>query len=128
MTDRLIKGQNIVWPAPQLRVEIHTATQCDVSALMLGPDAKVRDSADFVFYNQPQAPGVMWQPGPPQQLTFTLDRLEVEAVACLVSVDPQTPPFGAGPAPVLRFFDAVSAQPLAEFVPTGLSKIGRAHV
>ena len=120
MTTQLIKGQNIVWPAPQLRIEIHTATQCDVSALLLGSDGKVRDSTDFVFYNQPEAAGVAWRSGPPQQLLFTLDRLDVAAVACLVSVDPQTPPFGAGPAPVLRFFDAAAA-PFAEFTPTGLS-------
>ncbi len=120
MTTQLIKGQNIVWPAPQLRIEIHTSAQCDVSALLLGVNGKVRDSADFVFYNQPEAAGVSWRPGPPQQLVFALDRLEVEAIACLVSVDPQTPPFGAGPAPLLRFFDA-AALPLAEFIPTGLS-------
>ena len=55
----LAKGQNVVLGEPAdttVRVSWSAGPTVDVSALVLGPDGKVRSVADFVFYGQPQHP------------------------------------------------------------------------
>ncbi len=119
MTIQLVTGQNMPWPHPRLRVEVqHTGG--DLSALLLGPDEKVRSSADLVFYNQSAGEGVRWSAGPPQVLDLDLAILPVERVLCLVSVGPEAPALGGGPAPKVLLRDQ-DGSVTAEFVPVGLS-------
>jgi len=119
VTIQLAKGQNMPWPHPRLRLEVQHSGS-DLSALLLGPDEKVRSSADLIFYNQAAGVGVQWTAGPPQVLDLDLQFLDVERVLCLVSVDPDAPVLGAGPAPRVLLRDQ-DGSVTAEFVPDGLS-------
>ncbi|WP_163569892.1 TerD family protein [Fodinicola feengrottensis] len=52
----LVAGANM--PLPSGPVSIAVTGPYDVSAIVLGSDGRVGGDADFVFYNQPTAPGV----------------------------------------------------------------------
>ncbi|MER5864396.1 TerD family protein [Kitasatospora sp. NPDC002040] len=61
MTHVMAKGANISLSATAVRAVLRWTAAAggpdvDVSALLLGPDGKVRTDADFVFYNQPRHP------------------------------------------------------------------------
>ncbi len=58
----LAKGQNAPVPAGPLVVETDCAAPADLSALLVTDNGKVRSDADFVFYNQPEGPGVRCAP------------------------------------------------------------------
>ncbi|WP_225096080.1 CAP domain-containing protein [Streptomyces sp. CoH27] len=113
MTSELVAGGNVPLPGGVLRLRV--AGDFDVSALVTGVDGKVGSDGDFVFYNQPQAPGVR----------LLGDALAVEpgrlrAGACRVTVvvsaaEPGTP-LGRLPAPRLEITDA-SGRTVARFVP-----------
>ncbi|MCW5249079.1 MULTISPECIES: TerD family protein [unclassified Streptomyces] len=69
MTHAMVKGSNIPLHATTVRAVLRwTAGQgvpdVDASALLLGPDGRVRSDEDFVFYNQPRHPsGQVWRLG-----------------------------------------------------------------
>ncbi|MER5637244.1 TerD family protein, partial [Kitasatospora sp. NPDC002227] len=70
MTHVMAKGANISLTAAAVRAVLCWQTgpgspEVDASALLLGPDGRVRSDADFVFYNQPSHPSglVRHQPG-----------------------------------------------------------------
>ncbi|MBF6435448.1 AIM24 family protein [Nocardia cyriacigeorgica] len=46
-----------------MTVTVSCSTPVDVSALLLGTDGKVRADGDFVFFNQPVGPGVVYRHG-----------------------------------------------------------------
>jgi len=119
VSTELVKGQNIPWPHRAVTVRVHHPG--DVSALLLGPDHRVRSSADLAFYNQPVAGAATWSGGPPQQVRVALDRLDpgVETVLVVVSTDPGTPPLGAVAAPRVELVAADGVP--ATFTPPGLS-------
>jgi stress response protein SCP2 len=119
VSTELVKGQNVPWPHPVVTVRVHHPG--DVSALLLGPDRRVRSSADLAFYNQPVAGAATWSAGPPQQVHVALEDVDagVETVLVVVSTDPGTPPLGAVAAPRVELL-AADGQ-VAGFTPTGLS-------
>ncbi|RRR68018.1 TerD family protein, partial [Streptomyces sp. RP5T] len=53
--DELVPGGNL--PLPEGAVTVRVPGPFDVCALITGEGGKVRGDADFVFYNQPSAPG-----------------------------------------------------------------------
>ncbi|MFG1792803.1 AIM24 family protein [Nocardia sp. NPDC049149] len=59
----LARGENRPAPADRMTVTVACTVGVDVSALLLGPDGKVRSDADFVFFNQPVGPGVTYRHG-----------------------------------------------------------------
>ncbi|WP_128381036.1 TerD family protein [Streptomyces cavernae] len=69
MTHAMLKGSNVPLDATAVRAVLRwTAGQgvpdVDASALLLGPDGRVRSDEDFVFYNQPRHPsGKVWRLG-----------------------------------------------------------------
>ncbi|GAA5064135.1 AIM24 family protein [Nocardia callitridis] len=63
MVSELARGENRPAPADQLTVTVRSSVGVDVSALLLGTDGRVRADADFVFFNQPAAPGVTYRHG-----------------------------------------------------------------
>lgn len=75
----LVPGAN--QELPEGAIAIRVPGPFDVSALITGDDGKVTGDADFVFFNQPSAPGV------------TLDKA---GPASTVSVDPRGLRRGAG--------------------------------
>ena len=61
MTHAMLKGSNIPLEATMVRAVLRWTAgpgvpDVDASALLLGPDGRVRSDEDFVFYNQPRHP------------------------------------------------------------------------
>jgi stress response protein SCP2 len=60
----------------------------DASALLLGPDGRVRSDADFVFYNEPRHPSGLARHLPKQRVAEGLtDTVEVDLAALDAGVD-----------------------------------------
>jgi stress response protein SCP2 len=114
----LTKGANAPLPSGPVSVRVTAAAPVDISALLVAATGKVRSDADFVFYNQPQAAGVRYNPDgvdvDPSAVEDAIDKVVVTA-----SLD------GRGPATFgalggLRMDVAVGGSPVAEFTPDGL--------
>ncbi len=56
-------GSNVPLSVPRVAVDVSAPVRLDVSGLLLTADGKVRSDDDFVFYNQPQGPGVTHRSG-----------------------------------------------------------------
>ncbi|MFI2205710.1 CAP domain-containing protein [Streptomyces sp. NPDC020192] len=113
MTRELTAGGNLVLPEGAVRLRV--AGEFDVSALVTGADGRVGSDADFVFYNQPQAPGVQLRGD-----TLAVEPGRLRAGACRVTVvvsaaEPGTP-LGRLPAPRLEVTDG-SGRAVARFAP-----------
>ncbi|WP_251091943.1 CAP domain-containing protein [Streptomyces sp. Caat 7-52] len=109
----LVPGGNAVLPDGAVRLRV--AGAFDVSALVTGGDGKVVGDADFVFYNQPDAPGVRLRGD-----TLTVDPARLRRGACRVTVvvsaaEPGTP-LGRLPAPRLDVTDG-AGRAVAGFAP-----------
>ncbi|MFF5159971.1 TerD family protein [Streptomyces sp. NPDC000348] len=69
MTHAMPKGSNVPLEATTVRAVLRWSPgqgvpDVDASALLLGPDGRVRSDEDFVFYNQPRHPaGQVWRLG-----------------------------------------------------------------
>ncbi|MDC0769804.1 CAP domain-containing protein [Streptomyces sp. HD] len=109
----LVPGGNL--PLPGGSVTVRVPGPFDVSALVTDDSGKVRGDADFVFYNQPSAPGARLQGG-----TLTVDPpgLRHGATRVTVVVSPADPgtPLGRLPAPVLQV-TGPGGRAIARFVP-----------
>jgi stress response protein SCP2 len=114
----LSKGANAPLPSGPVSVQVTASAPVDVSALLLNGSRKVRSDADFVFYNQPQAPGVRYRPDGVDVDPGAVDA-EIEFVVVTASLD------GSGPATFgalgrLQLGIAVSGAPVVSFEPDGL--------
>ncbi|TXS51083.1 TerD family protein [Streptomyces sp. t39] len=56
-------GSNIPLTVARVAVDVAAPVRLDVSGLLLTADGKVRSDDDFIFYNQPQGPGVTYRSG-----------------------------------------------------------------
>lgn len=56
-------GSNIPLPVTRVTVDVAAPVRLDVSGLLLTADGKVRSDDDFIFYNQPNGPGVTYRSG-----------------------------------------------------------------
>lgn len=106
-------GGNLALPVGAVRLRV--AGDFDVSALVTGVDGRVGSDADFVFYNQPRAPGVRLRDD-----VLTVDPGRLRGGACRVTVvvsaaEPGTP-LRRLPAPRLEVTDG-SGRTLARFAP-----------
>ncbi|WP_367429763.1 TerD family protein [Streptomyces celluloflavus] len=123
----MLKGGNVPVPAAAVRVELGWQAapgvpDVDASALLL-VSGKVRDDADFVFYNQAvHASGAVRHEGKrpvgdamTDSLTVDLAAVEgaVDTVVLAASADGGT--FGSVPGLGVRVLDAVSGAELARF-------------
>lgn len=61
---RLSKGGNVPLPAGPFSVQVRCGSPVEVSALLLGPDGRVRTDADPVFSHRSPCPGVTYVPSP----------------------------------------------------------------
>lgn len=109
----LVPGGNLALPGGTVTVRV--PGPYDVSALITGDDGKVGDDADFVFFNQPSAPGVRLHG---DTLTVDPSALRPGAVRVTVALSAADPavPLGDLPPPVLRVTDA-GGYSLARFSP-----------
>ncbi|MGW1893822.1 CAP domain-containing protein [Streptomyces sp. NPDC002004] len=110
----LVPGGNL--PLPEGVLTIRVGGPFDVSALITDDGGKVRSDGDFVFYNQPAAPGVRLR-----GRVLDVDPAALRAGAARVTVvvspaQPGTPP-GRLPAPVLHVDSGRDGRPLARFTP-----------
>ncbi|MFF5936110.1 TerD family protein [Streptomyces sp. NPDC012508] len=56
-------GSNIPLTAARVAVDVAAPVRLDVSGLLLSANGKVRSDDDFIFYNQPNGPGVTYRSG-----------------------------------------------------------------
>ncbi|WP_146064831.1 TerD family protein, partial [Streptomyces sp. SM1] len=109
----LVPGGNLALPGGAVTVRV--TGPFDVSALITDDGGTVRGDGDFVFYNQPSAPGTRLGAG-----TLTVDprALRPGATRVTVAVSPAAPgtPLSALPPPVLQVDDH-AGRPLARFTP-----------
>ncbi|MFE1249443.1 CAP domain-containing protein [Streptomyces sp. NPDC058735] len=110
----LVPGGNLVVPGGA--VTLRVPGPFDVSALVTDDGGKVAGDGDFVFYNQPSAPGARLRGD-----TLTVDpaRLRPGATRVTVAVSPAEPgtALGALPSPMLHV--TAGGRPLARFAPPG---------
>ncbi|MCX5528283.1 CAP domain-containing protein [Streptomyces bobili] len=109
----LVSGANVALPEGPLAVRV--SGPFDVCALVTDDSGKVGGDGDFVFYNQPTAPGAGLRGD-----TLTLEPARLRAGATRVTVvvsaaEPGTPPARL-PAPTLRVTDR-EGRALARFTP-----------
>ncbi|MCX5059840.1 CAP domain-containing protein [Streptomyces sp. NBC_00452] len=109
----LVPGGNM--PLPGGVVTVRVPGPFDVSALITDDGGKVRGDADFVFYNQPSAPGARLDG---DTLTVEPPRLRAGATRITVVVSSAEPgtPLGRLPAPTL-LVTAPGGRRLARFAP-----------
>ena len=109
----LVSGGNL--HLPEGAVTVRVTGPFDVSALVTDEGGKVRGDADFVFYNQPSAPGARLSGD-----TLIVDprRLRADAARVTVVVSPADPTTDLGrlPVPVLEVSRAGGGA-LARFTP-----------
>ncbi|MEU9477871.1 TerD family protein [Streptomyces sp. NPDC048191] len=130
MTHAMLKGSNVPLEATMVRAVLRWTPGSDVpdvdaSALLLGPDGRVRSDEDFVFYNQPRHPsGKVWRLGKKRVAEGLTDTVQsdlpgvepdVGRILLVASADGVT--FDRVPALCILLYDATvaDAEPLARF-------------
>ncbi|HET9380398.1 MAG TPA: TerD family protein [Streptomyces sp.] len=84
MTHAMLKGSNVPLEATTVRAVLRWAPgqgvpDVDASALLLGPDGRVRSDQDFVFYNQPRHPsGQVWRLGKERAAEALTDTVQAD--------------------------------------------------
>ncbi|MFF2362543.1 TerD family protein [Streptomyces sp. NPDC058122] len=90
MTHAMLKGSNVPLDATAVRAVLRwtpgqDVPDVDASALLLGPDGRVRSDEDFVFYNQPRHPsGKVWRLGKKRGAEGLTDTIQTD----LTGVEP----------------------------------------
>ncbi|MFJ9376926.1 CAP domain-containing protein [Streptomyces sp. NPDC101455] len=111
--NELVPGGNL--PLPGGALTLWVPGPFDVSALITDESGKVGGDADFVFYNQPTAPGARLRDD-----TLTIDpaRLRAGAARVTVVISPADPGTSLGrlPAPTLHVTNP-GGRPLTRFTP-----------
>ncbi|MEW2284485.1 TerD family protein [Streptomyces sp. NPDC047841] len=130
MTHAMLKGSNVPLDAATVRAVLRWTPgqgvpDVDVSALLLGPDGRVRSDEDFVFYNQPRHPsGKVWRLGKKRITEGLTDTIQTELsgvepgvgrIVLVASADGVA--FDRVPALCILLYDAAVAdgEPLARF-------------
>ncbi|MEU4684544.1 TerD family protein [Streptomyces xinghaiensis] len=117
-------GSNIPLSVPRVAVDVTAPARLDVSGLLLTSDGKVRSDEDFVFYNQPGAPGVTHRGGgggAPDTITVDTGAVPagIDKVVVTASLDAPGATF-AGTEPTATVRNADDGSVLATFTPPRL--------
>ena len=99
----LAKGQNAPLSASSVVVTVGLAAPADLSALLVAANGKVRSDADFIFFNQPDGPGVRCrqpEPGQPWRIEIDLPQVPaaIDQVRVVVTLEDTGARFGSFPA------------------------------
>ncbi|MFH9415202.1 TerD family protein [Streptomyces rochei] len=92
MTHAMLKGSNVPLQATTVRAVLRWTPgqgvpDVDASALLLGPDDRVRSDEDFVFYNQPRHPsGQVWRLGKKRVTEGLTDTIQTDLAGVEASV------------------------------------------
>ncbi|WP_433622870.1 TerD family protein [Nocardia sp. CA-120079] len=117
----LVKGANAPIAAGEVRVAVVAAAAVDVAALLLTPTGKVRSDTDFVFYNQPTAPGVEVHPPDAIRIVPGAVPSDIDKIVVTASLDGSGPADWGQAGPLrISVTDGATGVVLATFVPTGL--------
>ncbi|MFJ9711123.1 TerD family protein [Streptomyces sp. NPDC101234] len=117
-------GSNIPLPVSRVAVDVAAPVRLDVSGLLLTGDGKVRSDDDFIFYNQPNGPGVTYRSGggaSPDAITVDTAAVPpgIEKIVVTASPDATGQTFqGIEPTATIRNADDGSV--LATFTPPQL--------
>ncbi|WP_427923218.1 TerD family protein [Streptomyces sp. cg40] len=117
-------GSNIPLPVSRVAVDVSAPVRLDVSSLLLTGDGKVRSDDDFIFYNQPNGPGVTYRSGggtSPDAITVDTAAVPpgIEKIVVTASPDAAGQTFqGIEPTATIRSADDGSV--LATFTPPQL--------
>ncbi|MFG2141962.1 TerD family protein [Streptomyces sp. NPDC048650] len=117
-------GSNLPLPAARVAVDVTAPAQLDVSGLLLTAHGKVRSDDDFVFYNQPNGPGVTHAPAAGGRGdTITVDTAavpaDIEKIVVTASLDAPGATF-AGTEPTGTVRNADDGSVIASFTPPQL--------
>jgi stress response protein SCP2 len=130
MTHAMLKGSNVPLEATTVRAVLRWTPgqgvpDVDASALLLGPDGRVRSDEDFVFYNQPRHPsGKVWRlgkkrvaEGPTDTIQTDLAGVEPDVGQILLVASAEDTTFDRVPGLRILLYDAAAAdgEPLAYF-------------
>ncbi|MGW4739065.1 vWA domain-containing protein [Nocardia xishanensis] len=121
MGTSLVKGQNGPVAAARVVVSVRTEAAVDLSALLVTESGTVRSDADFVFFNQPVAPGVELTSTTPAALAISPAALpgEIAQVRAVLTLDDATDTFGRSAPPIATIADE-RGNVLYEYVIDGL--------
>jgi stress response protein SCP2 len=116
-------GSNVPLSVPRVAVDVSAPVRLDVSGLLLAADGKVRSDDDFVFYNQPQGPGVAHRSGggsAPDSIEVDTGAVPagIEKIVVTASIDGGGAFAGTTPTATVRGADGGAV--IATFAPTGL--------
>jgi stress response protein SCP2 len=122
-TTSLRKGENLSLLTARVVLSVSVqGVSADMSALLLGPDGKVRGDHDLVFYNHPAQDGVSVEGA---AITAGLSRLpaNVHRVVAVVSADPLQPGavFTRAPQLTMTQSQQVSSMKRANYLPAYLA-------
>ncbi|MER6631557.1 TerD family protein [Streptomyces sp. NPDC000987] len=119
MTHAMLKGSNVPLEATTVRAVVRWTPgqgvpDVDASALLLGPDGRVRSDEDFVFYNQPRHPsGKIWwlgkkrtAEGPTDTIQTDLAGVEAEVSRIVLVASAEDSPFERVPGLCVLLYDA----------------------
>lgn len=120
MAAGLVKGQNAGLALPAVVLTVRGGVAADLSALLVTGAGKVRSDADFVFFNQRQAPGVRLD-GAALTVTFAAVPADIEQIRAVITVAAEGNTFGGAVAPVASVADG-AGNPLYEYVIEGLDR------
>ncbi|OEU88443.1 stress-induced protein [Streptomyces abyssalis] len=114
-------GSNLPLSTAQVAVEVTAPSRLDVSGLLLGENGKVRSDDDFVFYNQPAAPGVTHSSGGADAITVDTAKVPADVQKVVVTASPDAPGASfAGIEPTATVRDASTREVIATFTPPAL--------
>lgn len=120
MAAALVKGQNAGLAPGEVVLSVRGGVAADLSALLVTEAGKVRSDADFVFFNQPQAPGVRLH-GAGLEISLGEVPGEIAQIRAVITVAAQGETFGTAASPVASVADR-AGNVLHEYVIDGLDR------
>ncbi|MFD9551133.1 VWA domain-containing protein [Nocardia salmonicida] len=120
MAAALVKGQNAGLEPGEVVLSVRGGVAADLSALLVTEAGKVRSDADFVFFNQPQAPGVRLH-GAGLEISLGEVPGEIAQIRAVITVAAQGETFGTAASPVASVADR-AGNVLHEYVIDGLDR------
>lgn len=118
MAAALVKGQNAGLVSDEVVLSVRGGVAADLSALLVTEAGKVRSDADFVFFNQPQAPGVRLN-GAGLEVSLAAVPGAIAQIRAVITVAAEGDTFGTAAAPVASVADR-AGNVLHEYVIDGL--------
>src|SRR4051812_27875030 len=116
----LSKGSNAPLGVPKVTIEVSSSSLVDLAALLVTPSGKVRNDDDFIFYNQPNGPGVHLRPPSTLDIDLAGVPADIDKIVLTASLDGSGPPNFGSAGPLSVAVKGGSGEDLASFAPSGL--------